>query len=424
MGAHSLRLTLSKLRSELRYPVEFLWLIGLVIFLPLFEAPKNLCWLGYLLTWLYNRYRAREWGGPWDRWDSLIALWIASGFLVAAFAGIRHDEWSGAKDVLRYGSVLWLIRRSRYDERALLWIWGTVLVSTLIALFWGYWRVYAAKTHGTLELHSVGHVNHSAVYMAIVLGLTLGVSIAYWSRVRLVGRAALCISVAALIVSVFVTESRAAAGAVVLFVVVLAVAFGARGRVHACKGALVALLGIVIVFAAESSVLDKTIDRTERGLVFSFRDKIWSNALVEWRRFPWFGVGMGNFGRVSLEQLQEWNVTQNWSVRASAEGVNSHAHSLYMTALAERGSIGLGVLMVVLFVSGYALLRGVPHAQDPPRDWALFGGALAGWLITVTVGLVNTTLHDEHGILSVLLVGLWLSHRVAGARADRVSPQP
>jgi len=412
------------IRIESRYPIEFLWLLGLVFFLPLFEAPKNLCWLGYVLTWLYNRLRAREWGGPWDRWDGLIALWIASGYVVAAFAGIHHNEWKDANDILRYGSVLWLIRRSRYDERALLWIFGTIVVSALITLFWGYWRVYVAKTHGTLELHSVGHVNHSAIYMAIVLGLTLSVPIVYWRRIRFIGRGALSISVVALIVSVFVTESRAAAGAVVLFVVVLAVALGARGRVHACKGALVALLGVVIVFAAESSVLDKTIDRTERGLVFSFRDKIWSNALVEWRRFPWFGVGMGNFGRVSFEQLQEWNTTQNWSVRASTEGMNSHAHSLYMTALAERGLIGLGVLMVVLFASGCALLRGVPHAQDPPRDWALFGGALAGWLITVTVGLVNTTLHDEHGLLSALLFGLWLSHRGARVQSGRDSPQP
>ena len=106
MDALFLRLGLLKLRSELRYPVEFLWLIGLVFFLPLFEAPKNLCWLGYVLSWLYNRFRAREWGGAWDRWDSFIALWIASGYLVAAFAGIRQDEWREASDLLRYGSVL------------------------------------------------------------------------------------------------------------------------------------------------------------------------------------------------------------------------------------------------------------------------------------------------------------------------------
>src|SRR5205814_7189125 len=82
---------LSRFKPSLRYPVEFSWLLGLVFFLPLFEAPKNLCWLGYVLAWLYNRARDRSWGGAWDRWDSLIAVWIASGYLSAAFAGVHHD---------------------------------------------------------------------------------------------------------------------------------------------------------------------------------------------------------------------------------------------------------------------------------------------------------------------------------------------
>lgn len=423
MDAPSLRLTPFKLRSELRYPFEFLWLIGLVFFLPLFEAPKNLCWLGYVLTWLYNRFRAREWGGPWDRWDGLIALWIASGYLVAAFAGIHHDEWWEANDLLRYGSVLWLLRRSRYDERALLWILGTVITGTLITLLWGYWRVYVAKTNGTLGLNSVGHVNHSAIYMGIVFGAALSLLLAYWGRIRITGRVTLGLAVTALIVSVFVTESRAAVGAAVLFPLVLIVVLGVRRRIDALKSALIALLGIAIVLAALPGVLDKTIDRTERGIAFSFRDKIWANAVVEWRRFPLLGVGMGNFGRVSLEQLQEWNTTQNWSVRASVEGMNSHAHSLYMNALAERGLVGLGVLIAVLLAWGGTLLRGVPRGPDPPLDWALFGAALAGWLITVVVGFFNTTLHHEHGIVSVLLFGLWLSHRAARVQPDRTPPQ-
>jgi len=424
MNAVSLRLGLSDLRSELRYPVEFLWLIGLVFFLPLFEAPKNLCWLGYVLTWLYNRSRAREWGGPWDRWDSLIALWIASGYLVAAFAGIHHDEWGEASDLLRYGSVLWLLKRSRYDERALLWILGTVMTATLIALLWGYWRVYVAKTHGTLGLNSVGHVNHSAIYMGIVFGAALSLVSAYWGRIRMAGRVTLGLAVAALFVSVFVTESRAAVGAVVLFVLVLIVVLGVRRRINALKSALIALLGIAIVLAALPGVLDKTIDTTERGVAFAYRDKIWANALVKWGRFPLLGVGMGNFGHVTSEQLQDWNRTRDWAIQPTPEGMASHGHSLYVTALAERGLVGSGVLIAVLLAWGGALLRGVPRGPAPPLDWALFGAALAGWLITVVVGFFNTTLHHEHGIVSVLLFGLWLGHRAVGAQTDRVSPRP
>jgi len=419
-----LQLTSFKLGSELRYPFEFLWLIGLVFFLPLFEAPKNLCWLGYVFTWLYNRARAREWGGPWDRWDSLIALWIASGYLVAVFAGIHDDEWREANDLLRYGSVLWLLRRSRYDERALLWILGTVIASTLITLLWGYWRVYVAKTHGTLGLNSVGHVNHSAIYMGIVFGAALSLLFAYWGRIRIAGRVTLGLAVAALIVSVFVTESRAAVGTAVLFVLVLIVVLGVRRRINALKGVLIALLGIAIVLAALPGVLDKTIDRTERGIVFSFRDKIWANALIEWRRFPLLGVGMGNFGHVTLEELQDWNKARDWAIRPTPEGMAPHGHSLYVTALVERGLVGSGVLIAVLLAWGGTLLRGVPRGTDPPLDWALFGAALAGWLITVVVGFFNTTLHHEHAIVSALLFGLWLGHRAAGAQAGRASPQP
>lgn len=412
---------LPRIGLELRYPVEFLWLLALAFFLPLYEAPKNICWLAYVLTWIYNRARAREWGGPWDRWDGLIGVWILSAYLVAAFAGVHHDEWREANDVVRYASILWTLKRSRYEERAAQCILFVVVAATLLTLAWGYWRLYGLKTDGTLVLNSVGHVNHSAVYMGIVFGVALSAALAYWQRLGPTGRAALGAAVAVLLVSVFVTDSRAAVGAAVLFVFVLVAALGLRRRINVLRGLLIAALGVGAVLTVLPGVLDKTVDRTERGLTFAYRDKIWANALVEWRRFPLFGVGMGNFGRVPLDQLKEWSSSQDWPFSATADGVNSHAHSLYFTTLAERGVVGLGVLLAVLAAWGVAILRGIPRSQDPPIDWALFGSALAGWIMTVVVGLLNTTLHHEHGILAVLVLGLWLSHRSAagGQRQDR-----
>jgi O-antigen ligase len=414
---------LARAGLELRYPAEFLWLIALVFFLPLFEAPKHICLAAFVLTWLANRVRARDWGGPWDRWDTLIAVWIASAYVIAAFAGVHYDEWRGATDVLKYGSVLWLLKRSRYDERALLWILGGVIAATLLALPWGYWRLYVTRAKDFLELNSVGHVNHSAVYLAIVFGVALSVAIAYWERLGAAGKAALGIAVVALLASVFVTESRAAIGAAVLFVFALVTALGVRRRIDVWRGLMIASLALAIVLTGLPGVLNKTVDKTAEGLSLSYRDDIWSNALVEWRQFPLFGVGMGNFGRVPLEELQEWNKSQDWKIRATAQGESSHAHSLYLTTLAERGLVGLAVLVAVLLAWGGALARGFRAAKDP-LDWALFGAALAAWLVTITVGIVNTTLHNEHGILSVLLFGLWLSHSAARGRPDRVQYQP
>jgi O-antigen ligase len=392
-----------------RYPVEFGWLLAFAFFLPLFEAPKNLCWIGYALAWLWNRRRDRDWGGAWDRWDTLIAAWIASGGLVATFAGIRHDEWTGAIDILRYGSVLWMVKRSRFDERAAAWIVSTLVVSTLVTLAWGYWSLYVARTHIQLQLNSVGHVNHSAIYLAIVFAFAFSWSVAYWRSMRTAARVAAVVTTLVLVVSLFVAESRAAVGAAALFVLVMACVFALRRRAGALKGTLAVLLCAAAVFAAHPAILKKTIATTEQGLALAYRDQIWRNGLIAWRQYPWFGVGLDNFGKADLATLQRWSAAQGGALQASAQG--SHGHSLYFTALAERGVVGLGVLLAVLIAWIVALARAVPKAADPPLAWALFGGALGGWVVTVAAGMFNTTLHHEHAILAVLLLGLWLAGR-------------
>lgn len=412
---------LLRIKSELRYPVEFFWLLGLAFFLPLFEAPKNLCWAGYLLTWLYNRFQARDWGGPWERWDSLIATWIASGYLVAAFAGIRHEEWSAANDILRYGSVLWLLKRSHHGERALLAILGTIVASTLAALAWGYWTLYVSKTDTALTLNSVGHVNHSAIYLAIAFGVALSFALAYWPRMSTASRVLAGLVALVLGFSVFATNSRAAAASAVLFALLFTLALGARKGKGVWTSFLAVIFAATVLLAANPAILEKTANQTAGGQALAYRGDVWKNGMVEWRQFPLFGVGMGNFGRANLEQLQEWNKTQAWRIHPSAEGMMSHGHSLYVTALAERGLIGSAILFAVLFCWGAALMRAVPAVEDAPLEWTLFGAALAGWFIAVAVGIVNTTLHHEHGILSVLLLGLWLSRRVVPTLPDRAA---
>jgi O-antigen ligase len=86
-----------------------------------------------------------------------------------------------------------------------------------------------------------------------------------------------------------------------------------------------------------------------------------------------------------------------------------HGHSLYLNTLAERGVIGALPLFAVLVAWALSLWRYRPARVAPALDWVLWGGAAGALLVTVTVGLVNTTLHHEHGLLAVLLLGLWLA---------------
>lgn len=393
-----------------RHAVEISLLVALCLFLPLFEAPKNLAWLAYSLVWLVNRALSRDFGGRWDFWDSLVAAWIASGFLVAAFAGLHQSEWRGAADLLRYGSILWMAKRARYEARQIEWVFGALVLSALLGLGYGYWRLWtgAAKS-GYLQLHSVGHVNHTAIYLAIMLGVCAAWIFASWRPWAWWRRAAGAAIGALILASLIYTKSRGAVGIGLLLLLALGLAWWPRSRAPLAAAAAVLALIIAVAAAVGLDVLRKHAKDVANDNMLSLRDGIWRMGLETWQRYPWFGVGMDNFAVVDLDMVRRWRVEAGKGYDPSRYVDYPHAHSLYLNTLAERGLAGFAALMAALIAWAAWLARFRPRAASPPLDWLLWGGAASAWFVTVGVGAVNTTLHHEHGILAVLLLGLWLS---------------
>lgn len=375
--------------------IEIGFLIALCVFLPLYEAPKNLAWVGYAAMWLANRARCRDFGGRWDLWDGLLLAWILSGFVVAAFAGVRGgSEWHAAFDIVRYGSVLWMVKRSGLsaaEGRLVVW---SLIASALIALVFALAQLWS-RGDGRLELNSVGHVNHSAVYLAIMLG----VSVAWlFTGLRRVLAAAVCVL---FLVALFVGASRAGVVVGLLTLVVLALAWWRRSRVPVVVtvGTLACAIALGALGGAE--VLKRHEENVQAGHTLAYRDRAWRLAIDIWRAHPLFGVGMDNFARAPSQQAD------------ATRELYPHAHNLYLNALAERGVVGAAPLLAVMVLWPFYLVRLRPHAASADDEWMLWGGALAAWFVTAVAGLVNTTLHHEHGLLAALLLGLWLgrAHR-------------
>jgi len=136
----------------------------------------------------------------------------------------------------------------------------------------------------------------------------------------------------------------------------------------------------------------------QAGVMLSYRDQVWQLAVDTWRAHPWFGVGMDNFQLVAAAR-------ENDPTRA----LYPHAHNLYLGALAERGLVGTVPLAAVLAAWPLWLWRRRPRKDDGDWAWLLWGAAAGAWLVTVLAGVVNSTLHDEHAMLAVLLLGLWLA---------------
>ena len=369
--------------------IELAMLLALCFFLPLYEAPKALAWLAYVLVWLANRARTRDFGAPWDRWDTLIAVWIASGFVIAPMAAVHANEWHAAFDVVRNGAVLWLLKRSRLSDEEVRSVFVALIASVLIGLFMAYVQVWTGKTLN-LELNSVGHVNHTAIYLAIMFGVCTAWLFSGYRRI--VAAAATIL----LLVSLFVSTSRT--GVVVAFIaaLVLAAAWWRRSRLPmALTGAV---LGVSAIFGAlgAAEIFQKHEWNVQAGHMLSHREQVWTIALNIWREHPWFGVGMDNFGRV---------------IRTMGESYYSlypHGHSLYLNTLAERGIVGAAVVIVLLIAWVVALYRRRPQPVASDVQWIVWGSAASAWIVTAIAGLVNTTFHHEHGLLAALLLGLWL----------------
>lgn len=388
---------------------EFWILAGLMFVLPLFEAPKNILWVLYVLVWLANRAKSRDFGGRWDGWDSLIAAWIASAVLSAVFAGLHHKEWQGAMDLLRYGSVLWLLKRSRFEERELTILFGALALGAVGALAHGYWRLEITHKRELLELKSVGHVNHSAIYLAILLGATASVVAAYWRRLGPSGRVAAAMLLALFAASLFVMKSRTAIAVALALVVLLGTAWWPRARVIAIATLVAVAAVVAVAVVARVEVVKKHEDRTAEGNVLAYRAQIWNTARAAWQRFPLFGVGMKNYSAIEPKAVRQWRAEAGKPFDENTFIVKTgHGHSLYYNTLAERGTVGFAALAAVLLAWAWRLLRRYPGRTGDDRAWALWGGALSAWFVTVFAGVGNTTLHSEHALLSVIFLGLWL----------------
>jgi O-antigen ligase len=117
---------------------------------------------------------------------------------------------------------------------------------------------------------------------------------------------------------------------------------------------------------------------------------------------------MDNFDEIDQETVKGWVEKRGDAFDPTMYAGSSHAHSLFLTTLAERGLTGFTVILTLLIAWGVALLRNLPRSNDPPLRWMLWGGAASALATTVAIGFVNTTLHHEHGLLAMLLLGCWL----------------
>lgn len=389
--------------------------LGLFLFtLPLVEAPKNLAIGAYVLLWCAQAALRRDLGGRWDRFDTAFAAMLASAVISGA-AGYAGD----VSGVIRVFVVAWLVKRAPLEKNDAPVLAAAAGLGLLVAIPLGA-VPFLRRERMFLELPSVGHVNQSALYVAIMSAAAFGW---WWQRAQAAKegwRRWLLASFTVLFAAtLLVGASRAAilAAAVGMVVMMLCI----RRRAPA-PGTPAASHGIVWRVAVTSAVLAGVVaaltamapDLSDRKLTpqrvlttFSTANRVahWRIAVEGWRERPWVGWGPESFQRIPVADVCLWRERRGEPCDPKLYTSTKHAHSLYFATLVERGLLGVAALAFLLLAWAHALWR---TARDA-AGWPLWVASAASFVVVVLGGLLNTTLRVEHGSLAMLWLGLWLA---------------
>jgi O-antigen ligase len=259
-------------------------------------------------------------------------------------------------------------------------------------------------------------VNHSSIYLAIIFGLTLSGLLSAKNDIKKFQKVILGISAFIFLVSIVIAASRASLGAATALILILPLFYLKSNRKLSFAVIGISLTGLLIATAIKPTVIIRLADIFISDNPLSYRDIIWKAGLEGWQQFPIFGVGINNYKEINEAVLQAWHNIAGTNFDVTLYAFVGHGHSLYMTGLAERGLVGLGTLVMVLLIWIFMLIKLRPNTQHSSSYLWSWGAALSAWLVTTGVGLVNTTLHHEHGILTCICLGLWLN-RVKSSRA-------
>jgi O-antigen ligase len=400
-------------RHYLKDPLKFLELAFLslmLLSLPSLEAPKNIFLILFLASSLYRQFFKKT-KDPWRLWDWIFLSYIASAFFSAVFAGISHGaEWGGFRSILIWTGFAWLLSRTQFNQKEITWIIWVTILGTLPPLAWGLIQYMVIHTKDTLQLHSVGHVNHSAIYLGIILGAALSVTLSIWRDVGLIKRMGLILLPIIFFVSIIIGQSRGVFGISLIRLSLIILLIPNPKKIKAIAFALFAII-LALMPLMNAAIIHKQIANQNANNTLSDRDRVWNVSFEAARFYPVFGVGNGNWNRITLEDIkksrEERNVPfdeKNYTIQ------HGHSHSLYLTSLVERGVSGFVVLIVFMGSWLINLIKSYRKLKSSNQGSYIWGASLSAWIVTCGVGFVNSTFHHEHAILALLFLGLHLGY--------------
>lgn len=379
--------------------IEFALITVVFVCLPLFEAPKNVFSVLFLMVWGVCAIRNGAIGGasPFN----LPIVGLTAILWIAPIFSVFGETITPLNSAPRWTLIaLFVLAASSldYTRAQVTAILVALIVGGVAAVAESLW-VWSFNGKHYPEFRSVGHVNHSSMYSLIPFAASFGALYIREHLVKVLGMAGIISTLA------FLPPSKSIVGGVAI-TTILMVAMGVWAfRRWSLRGLMLSMLSAVIVTAAALATPPAIGLRAELELrvlgddILSQRDKIFNSALVVWDRHPLIGTGWFSFEKATSEQevrgvLAEDGIAYDHTAYAHLP----HGHNLWTTMLIERGLLGVVLVTVLLLLYFWTFLPlALAQKQIGSSERGL---AVAALLIAVgftVAGLGNTTMMNEHG---------------------------
>lgn len=389
-----------------------------------------LLFVGLMVAMALGVPTSREWNRRWQ-WYAPFGLYILVGVVTLPFALNKGMAWDATQMLLLWWLLItgtaMMVDSARRAE----------LLMTLYGLQFLWWAMWGAKSGLVGWHHSLSNHDGFGAFNVGGLGICYFLALASrkgWFKWLMYATAAFCA------IGVVASLARGA----FLAMMMLFFAIWARSP-HKGRTALAMMGAGVVVVLAASLLFDEGAFKAEIMSAFSEgttqgtgedRMILWSAA---WRVFlerPLFGAGPRNVGVMASTLFQQGELGGQYANPGAL--YNMGLHSLYMTTLAELGTVGSLALLWVLvdFWKRNAKLR----TRSAGLRWQELGGGMKlrpialGLEAAMVAFLANAAVYQMMGLhwfFTMLALNLTLHNlavrerpRPARRRSPRWAPVP
>jgi len=377
------------MKNDIASRLYNLFLVIVLFTLPVTEGLKQISLTLFVLAGIYICVKEKK----QFKFDAInISLFI---FVLATFISclVNGVSVSRALDPLRCMLFFLVVRSVGVEKINFKFLFFALFAGFIAAFIPACVKKFTSSDPTALfELKSIGHVNHSAIFMLLVFCVAL-ISAAELKKIY---EKYIAIVVAVICVfGIMIAGSRATMYLlpIIIFSILLyQILKGQTGLKSAFS--LIILFSVIAIFytyiSANITQDERFYSQLTKGVTGSeTRYPIFASAFYTWLENPLFGIGSAQFKIIDITKYFPGNI----------EVHVSHAHNTFLTFLTEKGIIALLAYLV------FQLSLFIKFIKNFRQNNIVFL-ALLMLVFQNVISLVNTTFHHENALLMLLFWAL------------------